>query len=233
MRILKSLPVLDQVSRHVMAAGEMLASEFARPTGPRGSGDKAAVDTEIENYLRTALLDLWPARYVGEETGISGDLTSRDVWLIDPHDGTRAFLQGHRGTAISVALLRDGKPVLGVVYAPLPPDRGPDLIAWAEGLPSVLRNGEQLASSLAAQTLAPGGIVFLNHESDCQPITNGKRIAPARFVALPSIAYRLARVAAGDGVAAVSLSGPCGYDYRRPSGSCASGWVRHRCGDGR
>ena len=36
---------------------------------------------------------------------------------------------------------------------------------------------------------------------------------PPRFVSLPSIAYRLARVATGDGVAAVSLSAPCGLDY--------------------
>ena len=213
MPITQSMPNLGAVSSCIVAAGAMLAAEFARPTGPRGSGDKATIDTEIETYLRTALLDLWPARYVGEETGTGGDLTSRDVWLVDPHDGTRAFLQGHRGTTISVALLRDGKPVLGVVYAPLPPDRGPDLIAWAEGLPGVLRNGQPVASTLVAATLTPGSIVFLNHDSDSQPITNGKRIAPARFVALPSIAYRLARVAAGDGVAAVSLSGPCGYDY--------------------
>src|SRR6202035_5596768 len=40
-----------------------------------------------------------------------------------------------------------------------------------------------------------------------------RAVAPACFVALPSIAYRLARVAAGDGVAAVSLNGPCGWDY--------------------
>jgi ADP-ribosylglycohydrolase len=38
-------------------------------------------------------------------------------------------------------------------------------------------------------------------------------VHPARFLAVPSIAYRLARVAAGDGVAALSLSSPCSWDY--------------------
>ena len=47
-------------------------------------------------------------------------------------------LEGYRGSAVSVALLRDGVPVLGVVCAPMSPDRGRDLIAWAEGLPHIL-----------------------------------------------------------------------------------------------
>ncbi len=49
-------------------------------------------------------------------------------WVVDPHDGTRAFLEGRRGSAVSVGLLLHGIPVLGVVYAPLVPGSrsGPD-----------------------------------------------------------------------------------------------------------
>ncbi|EDP63876.1 Inositol monophosphatase/ADP-ribosylglycohydrolase [alpha proteobacterium BAL199] len=159
------------------------------------------------------LARLLPARIVGEETGSHGDRASPFCWLIDPHDGTSAFLKGHRGTAVSIALLRNGLPVLGVVCAPMSPDRGWDLIAWAEGLPGVIRNGSPLAVDLSAASLESGTIVFLNHDASRKPVSNGLAIAPARFISMPSIAYRLARVAAGDGVAAVSLNGPGGVDY--------------------
>ena len=52
---------------------------------------------------------------------------------MDPHDGTSDFLAGRRGSAVSVALVRSGLPILGVVYAPLAPDDRGDLIAWAQG----------------------------------------------------------------------------------------------------
>ena len=126
---------------------------------------------------------------------------------------TRAYLQGYRGSAVSVALLRDGLPVLGVVCAPMSPDRGWDLIAWAEGLPHLLRNGAEVAVDLSRQTLDREAIVFFDHRKSARPVASGTAVAPARFVSLPSIAYRLARVAAGDGEATLSLGSPCGLDY--------------------
>jgi ADP-ribosylglycohydrolase len=52
--------------------------------------------------------------------------------------------------------------------------------------------------------------VIIGHKN---PQANTECVRPARYIALPSIAYRLARVAAGDGVAAVSVNGPVGWDY--------------------
>jgi ADP-ribosyl-[dinitrogen reductase] hydrolase len=198
-------------------AGRVLAAEFTRPEGARSEGSHAPVDDEIEAFLRPALLNLLPALWRGEESGHSPgpkDGPGHELcWLVDPHDGTSAFLAGERGTAISIALLRGGLPVLGVVHAPLPPDRGPDSIAWAEGMDHILRNGHAVAARLEATKLTKGGIVFVSHAAAEWPLGNGRAVQPARFVALPSIAYRLARVAAGDGVAAVSLNAPCGWDY--------------------
>ena len=191
----------------------MLVVESRRPAGPRGAGDKAEIDVEIERHLADALTALLPARFVGEETSARPGDGSTLCWLVDPHDGTRAWLQGHRGSAVSVALLRDGVPVLGVVCAPMSPDRGSDLIAWAEGLPHLLRNGAEVKIDLSRATLDRTAIVFLNHSTAKRPVASGAAVAPARFVSLPSIAYRLARVAAGDGVATVSLSAPGGLDY--------------------
>ena len=191
----------------------MLAEESRRPTGPRGGGDKAKIDVEIERYLADRLTVLLPARFVGEETPIRPGDGSPFCWMVDPHEGTWAWLEGHRGSAVSVALLQDGVPVLGVVCAPMSPDRGWDLIAWAEGLPHLLRNGAEVMADLSRAALKAGAIIFLHHRTAERPVVSGAAVAPARFISLPSIAYRLARVAAGDGVATVSLGAPGGIDY--------------------
>ncbi len=201
--------VIDSVAK----AATMLAEEARRPTGPRGGGDRAEIDVEIEHYLADRLTAFLPAGFVGEETPVRAGDGSPYCWLVDPHDGTWAYLQGYRGSAVSVALLRDGVPVLGVVCAPMSPDRGWDLIAWAEGLPHLLRNGNELKVDLSRARLKEGAIVFLDHGKAKRPVASGTAVAPARFVSMPSIAYRLARVAAGDGVATVSLGAPGGIDY--------------------
>src|SRR5262249_51958874 len=59
----------------------------------------------------------------------------------------------------------------------------------------------------------PPPIVFVSQSADRNPEANAACVSPARFVAVPSIATRLAWVAAGEGLAGVSLSGPVGWDY--------------------
>jgi ADP-ribosyl-[dinitrogen reductase] hydrolase len=198
-------PILPAVIGLVQQAGLWLAAEFARPDGPRFSDtDTSPIDTEIELFLRERLTALLPARFVGEEEGVLAAEANGYCWIVDPHDGTRAFLEGRRGSAISVALLRRGTPVLGVVYAPISPDRGPDLIAWAEG-GRITRNGVAVNVDLSRRGLTATDVVFLNHGAGQRPVWSSVACAPARFMPLPSIAYRLARVAVGDGIATVTL----------------------------
>jgi myo-inositol-1(or 4)-monophosphatase len=47
--------------------------------------------------------------------------TSRRVWVIDPIDGTRAFIAGRTDWAVSAALVEDGRPVAGALFAPAEP----------------------------------------------------------------------------------------------------------------
>ena len=197
--------ILPAVIVLVQQAGAWLAAEFARPDGPRSSNtDTSPIDTEIELFLRDHLTALLPARFVGEEAGVLAAEANGYCWVVDPHDGTRAFLEGRRGSAISVALLRRGTPVLGVVYAPTSPDRGPDMIAWAEG-GGISRNGAPVTVDLSRRELSAADVVFLNHGAGQRPVWHANACAPARFMPLPSIAYRLARVAVGDGIATVTM----------------------------
>ncbi|WP_428483952.1 inositol monophosphatase family protein [Rhodopila sp.] len=205
-------PILPAVIDLVGQAGAWLAAEFSRPGGPRFSdGDTSPIDTEIELFLRARLTALLPARFVGEEAGVLAAEANGFCWVVDPHDGTRAFLEGRRGSAVSVGLLRQGTPVLGVVFAPLSPDRGPDLIAWAEG-GGITRNGQPVEIDLRTRRLTAGDVVFLNHGTWQRPVWNATACAPARFMPLPSIAYRLARVAVGDGLATVTLRPVAAHD---------------------
>jgi len=202
--------VLSGVVKAVEAEGKRLRAEFYRAEGPRGRRGNCPVDGEIEASLRKTLTRLVPCAFAGEETEPSAD--ADEVWLVDPHDGTFEFMSGRRGSAISVALVRSGVPVLGVVHAPDSPDRGPDTIAWAEGAGPIRRNGRALDASLAGRLLVAGELVWTTASSAVRPDTHLRAAAPARFVAMPSIAYRMARVAAGDGIATLSTHGVQEYD---------------------
>jgi ADP-ribosylglycohydrolase/fructose-1,6-bisphosphatase/inositol monophosphatase family enzyme len=203
--------MLDKVVAAVEAQARRLVEEFHRSVGPRGHKSHCDVDREIEEALRESLQAILPAAFAGEETGMSAGAKAGYTWLVDPHDGTYDFMQGRRGSAISVALLRGAAPVLGVVCSPMPPDRGRDTIAWAEGA-SLVRNGRPVNNDLSRQSLYAGGFVFATASAALKPVGWSVAVAPARYVAMPSIAYRMARIAAGDGVATASLHGVNEYD---------------------
>ncbi len=204
--------ILAGVIAAVEAEGEALAAEFLRAEGPRGRGGVATIDTEMEVRLQQKLQALIPCPFIGEETGLSSAEAHEFLWLVDPHDGTSEFTGGRRGSAISVALLKGKIPVLGVVHSPLSPDRGRDTIAWAEGAGPLLRNGKALDVDLSQRMLAAGEFVFATASAALRPGTFSRACAPARYIAMPSIAYRLARVAAGDGIVAISVHGISEYD---------------------
>lgn len=196
--------ILRQVIEVVERAGVLLAHECVRPGGRRGSGDKAEIDIEIEVLLRAELLALLDCDWWGEETGhvLSG---YPFCWVVDPNDGTSDFLRGLKGSAISVGLLHDNQPILGVVHAPVTPSGISDCIAWAEGMDHLVRNGDCIIVDLSDQKLSEMSTVMVSAAADSKPEINSQLCAPAAFHAMPSIAYRLAKVAAGDGICGISL----------------------------
>lgn len=183
----------------VSDAGAMIRAEFHRSSGPRGTGSKAPIDTEVEHFLKDRLLGLHDCGFVGEETG-RVRASGSDVWVVDPQDGTTDFLAGRRGSAVSVALLRAGQPVLGIVFAPVAPDDHGDLIAWAEG-GALTRNG--IAVRRASDGERP--VIAMNAKAPDYAHHNHQSLRGMRVRAIPSPAYRLALAAVGEVDAAVSL----------------------------
>jgi myo-inositol-1(or 4)-monophosphatase len=102
------------------AGGAVVRDAFgiARDVREKAPGDwVSAADTTSERAVREALLAAAPDLPVfGEEEG--GERA--DVgWLVDPLDGTTNFLHGFPVVGVSVGLVADGRPVVGVVDAPL------------------------------------------------------------------------------------------------------------------
>ena len=82
-------------------------------------GFATVVDVEIERLVRAHMRQETPQiPFLGEEEGGAG-LMSEAVWVLDPIDGTANYADGSPLCSVSLALVRRGTPVLGVVAAPL------------------------------------------------------------------------------------------------------------------
>ena len=150
--------------------------------------------------IRDRLLAATPTfGFLGEETQRVGGAPGQPIWVVDPNDGTAAYLRGFRGSSSSIALVVDGAPVVGVVFAYAYPDDAGEIFAWAEG-----DHPHEFVDT---------GVAFVSQDADRNARANAGCVRPlSRFIALPSVAHRLARVGAGDGDAAVCLSGCSSWD---------------------
>jgi myo-inositol-1(or 4)-monophosphatase len=181
--------VLDALSRIVREAGRIAAGRcgtvFDRWEKAPGN-PVCAVDLEVDVFLRERLSALDPdAGWLSEETLDASDRIERPrLWVVDPIDGTRDFLRGRSGWAVSVALVEERVPVLGVLDAPA---RGEH---WtAERGKGAWRNGARLHAS--GRTELAGARV----PADQLPRVDSDLVA----VTKPnSIALRIAMVAAGE-----------------------------------
>lgn len=102
------------------------------------------VDLAVDTMLRERLSRLLPdAGWLSEETADHPDRLARDrIWVVDPIDGTRDYIRGRAGWAVSVALVETGRPVIGVLVAPVR-----DEVWQAEAGGGARLNGRPIAAS--------------------------------------------------------------------------------------
>lgn len=192
--ILATLPLLEAGVRR---AGD-LASTYFRP-GERTSADISfkeggspvtEADIAVDRFLLEHLRQLFPeAGWLSEETADSTERLERSQLLVvDPIDGTFAFSRGDTRWAVSVALIEEGRPVLGVIHAPAlqatftaAAGHG----AFLNGAPIQVSEREELAG---ARIVTPRGLAGYfarsEYKFDLQTRT-------------PSLALRLADIASG------------------------------------
>lgn len=77
-------------------------------------------DHAADKYLRETLTEAYPEYgWLSEETVDTQErLNCGRVWVVDPLDGTKEFIEGVPHFVVSVALVEDGEPVVGVLYNP-------------------------------------------------------------------------------------------------------------------
>jgi len=148
------------------------AATAARTWSKSGGSPVTEADIGVDTFLRIRLSELLPeAAWLSEETVDDAQrLSRRFVWVVDPIDGTRAFMQGSPDWAVCVALLDQGAPILGIVHAPA---CNATYRALAGG--GATRNGETI------------------HASSADSLT-GARIAGPKPM-LDALALRLTRIA--------------------------------------
>ena len=120
-------------------AGHALTSWDKSPNNP-----VSEADLEVDRFLKRELRALLPAAgWLSEETADDKVRTASGlIWLVDPIDGTRDFVRGRDGWAVSVALVSANKPLIGMLAAPA---RGEEWLAVA-GQGATL-NGQPIRAS--------------------------------------------------------------------------------------
>lgn len=181
--------MLEDVVRVAEEAGRIAAARCDAPykTWEKVPGHPVCdVDLELDAFLRERLAAIdSEAGWLSEETLDDSDrIERRRLWVVDPIDGTRDFLRRRPGWCVSVALVEDRVPVLGVLAAPA---RGE---LWsAEAGKGASRNGAPIRVS--RRTDLAGARV----PTDSLPQVD----ADLAMVPKPnSIALRIAMVAAGE-----------------------------------
>ncbi len=162
-------------------------------------------DIVLDKFLHSALTTARPTYgWLSEERADNVErLDKRRVFVVDPIDGTRAFIGGEDSWTVSLAVVEDGISIAGVVYAP-----ARDQMYEAARGQGVRLNGEPLVRRVppdrrAPVIPAPGAV-----HQELQAAGLDYRRGPAS----PSVAYRLVQVATGELDAAVARRGSQDWD---------------------
>ncbi|MBI1364322.1 MAG: hypothetical protein GC134_10090 [Proteobacteria bacterium] len=154
-----------------------------------------AIDYAVNDYLYKELTALSPSfGWLSEETAEDPSWLEKEAaWVVDPIDGTKNMLSREREFAVSVALVKDGSPILAVVYSPVFRGTLDDIIsggAFGIGLRHNRRDVPPPERDLAH----PRSIH--SHNSKVAERIRSNGLEPVPF---GSVAYRLANCAIGRG----------------------------------
>ena len=161
-------------------------------------------DIAVDNLLRARLGDAEPGiGWLSEESADDpARLAARFVWIVDPIDGTRAYIAGLSEWAVSAALVEDGRPVVACLFAPVTDEF---FAATAGG--GATRNGSAIAASPGKEL---GGIRIAGPKNFLEKLP--AFTPPATIVPrIPSLALRLARIA--DGTIDAAIAGGNSHDW--------------------
>lgn len=118
----KDLSLIEDVA---IKAGEIAMKYFGKDPEVWYKGEARSpvsqADLEIDQFLKSALLEARPGYgWLSEETEDNSErLETETVFVVDPIDGTRAFIRGNNDWCVSIGIVKNGVPVHGVLVAPM------------------------------------------------------------------------------------------------------------------
>ncbi len=181
------------------------AATPARVSYKDGDSPVTEADFAVDSALKAELRAAFPqAGWLSEETADDpARLTCESVLVLDPIDGTRAFMRGDPCWTVALALLEGGRPVAGVIHAPALGET----FAAARGAGATLNGAPIRAAEVetleGARVGGPRGLR--------QALATRAGFNAEAGPASPSLAYRLASVAAGR--IEIGLAGPGSHDW--------------------
>jgi histidinol-phosphatase len=156
-------PELQAALHAAEKAADIARSLYQRNLEVRIKADKSPV-TEADIRCEVAIREILEARFpaygfFGEETG-ARDESAECLWLVDPIDGTKAFVREYQMFSTQIALMRRGEIVLGVSSAPVYGE-----LAYAERGAGAYLNGKPMSvsqvSTLESAALSSGNLKSL------------------------------------------------------------------------
>lgn len=148
----------------IKRAGDIMRQHFTMGVKKRikpGEGPVTAADLAINHRLIEEVKKLFPDHGVlGEEESNLQNVASEYVWVCDPIDGTIAFARGIPIATSSLALTKNGKSILGVVYDPFC-----DRLYFAEKGQGATMNGKPIRVSQTAKLDGADGVVEISRSS--------------------------------------------------------------------
>ena len=151
------------------SAGEILRERHGQVESIEYKSDKSDIVTEAdfqsEHVITTVIENEFPDHGIRSEEKVEYDGESRYSWLVDPLDGTGNFAHGNPNYAVSIAMLEDERPILGVVYAPETDELFTGLaggVAAENGVRLSTTDRDSLDESMLISGYDPDG-TFLSH----------------------------------------------------------------------
>ena len=162
-----------------------------------------AVDRQLKAELTAARPDYG---WLSEETADdSSRLSARRAFVVDPIDGTIAYIKGRPHWAVSIAVVENGQPVTGVLRAPA---HGETFVA--EAGQGARLNGQPI--HVSGRTELEGAALLSDVKTIRHPAWPEPWPEDLKIESRNSVAYRMALVAAGAFDAVLALSSKCDWD---------------------
>lgn len=121
------IPSIEQVAEIAIKAGQLVMDYYNGPMleayRKEDNSPVTDADRDVSSFIIKSLEEISHLPVVSEEEDEAYNLsvieTAKEFWLVDPIDGTWSFINRAGDFTVNIALIVDGAPVMGVIYAPL------------------------------------------------------------------------------------------------------------------